>query len=252
MTAQLLMKQLEHYLALYGSVGADGERFADRMRDVAFYLVPMTNPDGIAISQQGIDAIRSEELRQCILAAYDNDMRRGGYDQHYDTREDYLVKWKANAKGVDLNRNFGIDGWDSVKTGVTYPSSQKYKGETPNSEPETKALMELTQSLDGLLCTVSLHAQGEILYWDCGQSGDIRDRTLQLVGAIQAVNGYRAQSEFTQADASYNDWCVLKLGVPSVNVEIGVGACPLPIEQFFGVYEQNLTLWEALLNLYRT
>ena len=250
MTPLTVMDQLEYYLTHYHALEQNGTSFADRMEGIAFCIVPMINPDGITISQKGLDGIRSDELRQAVLQAYENDKKYGGYEQHYNSLSEYLVMWKANARGVDLNRNFGIDGWAKVKTGVSYPSSQKYKGEAPNSEPETKALIALTESLSGLVCSVSIHSQGEILYWDCGQTGEIRNKTVALVDAIREVNGYRAQATFEQADASYNDWCVLNLGIPSVNIETGSGSCPLPIEQFEIIRKQNLSLWDALLRLY--
>lgn len=250
MTPLIVMDQLEYYLANYDALEKDGKSFGKRMKGIAFCIVPMINPDGITISQKGLEGLRSEVLREQVLTAYENDKKYGGYDQHYSDLSDYLVKWKANARGVDLNRNFGIDGWLELRTGVTYPSSQKYKGEAPNSEPETQALMALTQSLEGLLCSISVHSQGEILYWDCGQTGEVRNQTVALVETIRGVNGYRPQDRFVQADASYNDWCVLNLGVPSVNIETGTGSCPLPIEQFEIIRGQNLSLWDALVQAY--
>ena len=137
-----------------------------------------------------------------------------------------------------------------MNTGIAVPSSQKYKGAYPHSEPETQALVALTQSMTGLLCSISIHSQGEILYWDCGQTGDVRSATESLASLIRGVNGYALQAEFTAADATYNDWCVLNLGIPSVNIETGTGSCPLPIEQFETIRNQNLNLWDALVKAY--
>ena len=248
MTPMLLMELAEQLLLSLCATGTSGEAVgADSWKQTSFRLVPMVNPDGVTISQKGLAGIRSESLRDGIVHIFDSDKRNYGYGQHYATIEEYLIHWKANAAGVDLNRNFGIGGWEKLQTGIVHPSSQRYKGSAPNSEPETQALMRLTESMQGLVCSISLHSQGEILYWDCGQTGTVRAQTIRLAEQIHRMNGYRLQQTFEQADASYNDWCCLHLGIPSLNIETGVDACPLPIEQFSTIWEQNQDLLWILM-----
>lgn len=251
MTPLLLMKQLEYHLVNYTVKNEAGLSFEELFSDVSFRLVPMINPDGIAISQKGLEGIRSFVLRQGIEAIYSSDINRyNSYREEYKNIEEYLVHWKANARGVDLNRNFDIEYWEEMKTGVVQPSAQKYKGDAPCSEPESQALARITEELDGLVCAVSIHSQGEIIYWDCGQEGELRTKTRALCEAAQAVNGYLPYKEFINPDATYNDWCTLELGIPSINIETGVDKCPLPIEQFETIWNQNIGLWRALAELY--
>lgn len=55
--------------------------------------------------------------------------------------------WRKNRRqnpnrsfGVDLNRNYNA-GWNLSCSGSTSPSSETYKGPSPNSEPETKVMV---------------------------------------------------------------------------------------------------------------
>lgn len=247
LTPLFVMKQLEFCLVNYGVKDEYGSSFGEMLSDTLLCVMPMINPDGITLSQEGLSAIRSEELRVGIYNIYMSD--KANYESYnsYKNIGEYLKYWKANAAGVDLNRNFGIDYWQSMKTGIGAPSAQKYKGGSADSEPETKALAELTKSLKGLKFSVSIHSQGEIIYWDCGQEGELRDRTSSLVERVTAVNGYEPYNTFTNPDCTYNDWCILELGVPSVNIETGLGVCPLPLSEFDRIWQDNRLLFRELL-----
>ena len=68
--------------------------------DVCYHIIPMTNPDGVIISQTGIlDDVQHE--------IYLNDKENG-----YTTRSEssYAELWKANGEGIDINRNFRLAG----------------------------------------------------------------------------------------------------------------------------------------------
>ena len=73
---------------------------------------------------------------------------------------------------------------------------------------------------------------------------------MDLAVLVNKMNRYPLYTTFTVLDASFNDWCVLELGVPSVNIETGTGSCPLPIEQFEPIFTQNKELFERLLHEY--
>jgi g-D-glutamyl-meso-diaminopimelate peptidase len=248
MTPMLAMKLLESYLINYNVEDETGTALADLSTDVMLRVVPMVNPDGIAIAQGGIDAIRSEELRATVQSIYETDTGEyQSYRDNYPTREDYLKHWKANARGVDLNRNFPIEYWQTMSTGIPHPSSQKYKGPSAGSEPETQAMMRLMEELKHLEAVVSLHSQGEILYWDCGQTGELRRENGALVEKLAAMTGYRPVDTFTHPDATLDDWAALELGIPSVNVEVGKGNVVLPHDQFEGIWNRTKELWRVLL-----
>ena len=242
----IAMKLTEYYLVNYDAEDENGRAFSDVAGDCLFRVVPMVNPDGIALATEGPESIRREELKETVLAVFESDRREYASYGQYGTLEEYLKYWKANLRGVDLNRNFPIEQWETVSTGIPQPSSQKYKGGRAASEPETQAIVALLTGMDRLCAVVSLHSQGEILYWDCGQEGELRSRNQDLVKAIAEMTGYRSVDTFTAPDASLDDWAALNLGVPSVNIELGRGNILLPATQVQPIWNQIKGLWRLL------
>ena len=96
MTPLLVMKQLEYGAEFYDTGTFRGEPYSGILNSVAVHFVPMVNPDGIALSQFGLDAIRSEELRQQIQQAYQEDLAQGRTRESFDR---YLTHWKTNGRG---------------------------------------------------------------------------------------------------------------------------------------------------------
>lgn len=237
LTPLLAMKQLEFYLAYYDEGSYAGVSYAELFDKVCFFVVPMTNPDGIMMSQAGISTVSDPVVSQAIANVYQKDLV-SGYTQQTQLDE-YLKIWKANANGVDLNRNY--DALWSDYDGIRRPSHKNYKGATAASEPETRAMVELTESLGALSAVICIHSQGEVLYWNCGQESELAIRTRAFTRAISELNGYRVVLEQNN-DASFSDWCALKKGLIAVTVETGVDNCPLPISQFPTIWEQNFHL----------
>ncbi len=243
MTSQLVMNQLEFYLA-YADEGDYGQRNAGAMLDeVAVWIVPMANPDGIAISQYGMDGIREVSIRSDVQEWYRRDRASGATIY---TFADYLKYWKANARGVDLNRNFDYGFREYV--GAAEPGAQKYKGSAAGSEAETAALVRLTEEVKPVL-TISYHATGSVIYWDYGQTGELRERCESMVKKISQVNGneIRYASSDKQDAAGYGDWCVMSKGIPSATIEIGVGTAPLGISEYSDIWKRNALMWAALM-----
>ncbi len=228
MTAQLVMLQARDFLRTYP---------ADLMRDRAVQVVPIADPDGVTISQSGPGGLLREEIRQQVLWIAQQD---GGGDGHY------FERWKANAQGVDLNRQFD-GGWARYRDPVGRPASAFYKGSAPLSAPETQALAQLAQSYP-FRRTISYHEQGGVIYWYFGQEGALLEESRAFAEAISGCTGYPLDADMSGQDpAGFKDWALEKLGIPSLTVEIGRGACPLPGEQLSAVYEENRGVWETAL-----
>ena len=144
-----LMYMADRYA--YGYVkdeSIDGYSIRKALDEVTFVIVPMMNPDGTNIVQNGFNAAQNPEA----VAAMPITEWGGNYD---------WSSWKANARGVDLNRNYPID-WGT--TSKEQPSSAGYAGPYENSEPETQAMVRLIDETDFTILA-SFHSQGKVIYW---------------------------------------------------------------------------------------
>ncbi|MBQ7347125.1 MAG: peptidase [Clostridia bacterium] len=237
MTPLLVMKQIEYILAYRNDGACNGFSYASILEKYCFYIVPMSNPDGIMLSQEGLSSLSDTELCDKIFSIYYADFAAG--ITNAGNVNEYLKYWKANAAGTDLNRNFDAL-WEEYDR-IFRPSCQNYKGPSAASEPETQALVTLTESLNNIQAVLCIHSQGEVLYWDCGQNAALSEATRAFTAMIAARNGYYIVDEQNN-DASYSDWCALEKGLIAVTVETGTGSCPLPIEQFETIWSDNFDL----------
>lgn len=214
-TSWLLMAMAELWLST-GSVA---------QWDVCFHIIPMTNPDGVAISQSGT-------LPAELVSVYNYDLKQGYTSLK---KSEYAIQWKANANGVDLNRNFDM-GWEDYQ-GRTEPSSERYKGESAVCAAEAKALQDYTLQYD-FDATLSYHASGSVLY--------IGDRSQTLAREMGYVTGYTAISASKTDAAGYRDWAEGVLNIPSVTVEVAYTASPLPEKELESVLARNEDVLKAL------
>lgn len=235
MTPLLVMKQLEYGLEFYDRGSFDGQPLSTILQQVAVHFVPMVNPDGIALSQFGLEAIRSEELRQGILQCYASDTALGRTSAALDR---YLIYWKANGRGVDLNQNFPAN-WERLSSELG-PSYANCRGTEPLSEPETQALANLVNSRKWS-ATVSYHSMGNIIYWDY-EGNRVRQASGELTALIEASTGYRASG--SSGHGGFKDWTQIKEDpIPGVTIETGSVACPLPISEFIDIWNRNKMVW---------
>ena len=127
-------------------------------------------------------------------------------------------QWKANGMGVDLNRNFDA-GWIEY-VGVSNPSAECYKGKFPGSEPESAALITLTEN-NGIKRAISYHTCGALIYWYYKQTGKVLEKSQVFAKQISQETGYPLDSDYTNVDAAgYKDWAVYKKGIPSLTIEV--------------------------------
>lgn len=234
----LMMKQIEDALAFYDTGSYHGRKLSDLLNQVAVHFVPMANPDGVALSQFGLDAIRSLPLKQTIQSAYASDQAAGRTTQEFDR---YLERWKANARGVDLNHNFDAL-WTNTSSNWMLPSYSGYKGLTPVSEPESQALVNLMNSNYPWAAVLNYHSMGKVIYWDI-EGNKERERSRQLAQLMsEATGGY--QMLYSGGGGGFKDWAQLReKPVPSITVETGKADCPMPISEFDSVWAENRAGW---------
>lgn len=240
MTALLVMKQMELALYTYRTGSYNGRPISDMLNQVAIHFVPMSNPDGITLSQFGLDGIQSEELRNQIQYLYELNKSIGVISMDLNT---YLTRWKANARGVDLNNNFPA-GWELIPT-LSHPSNAGYKGEQPLSEPESQALANLAAQRSWA-ATISYHSMGQLVYWDYPVNHQ-RESSRHLANLVAGATGYRP-SLSPNSHGGFKDFMQCsENSAPSVTLEIGMGVCPLPISDYPAIWAQNKSVWAIAL-----
>lgn len=230
MASLLCMNQIEYYLQNYNK---------DILDNIAIHYIPMANPDGVTISQLGMEQIRNEQMRNNL------------YLMAGDTTE----TWKANANGVDLNKNFPYEFEVLGEAG-----SEGFSGMTVASESETRAVLDLIKVLKekyNLQGVINYHATGSIIFGNCKKEGEIKEVTKKMYQLAKNVTGYSSAKEYTRNTSKYGDagnlreYLLYEENIPNITIEIGKIPCPAPISEFPSIWERNcdLVLKEAELFL---
>lgn len=235
----LVMKQLEYGLEFASTGTYEGVPLSRLLDQVAIHYVPMVNPDGITVSQFGVGAIRSKELRQVIRQSYADDVACG-----YTTAtfEQYQTFWKGNARGVDLNLNFPAD-WALVESREK-PSFVNYRGTSALSEPESQTLAGLVNERMWK-ASISFHSMGNVIYWDNAKSS-VSQWSGELAQMVSASNGYHTAAGGS-GRGGFNDWTQsISRPIPGMTIEVGTVACPLPFDQWTDAWYRNKMVWAAV------
>ena len=223
LTAWLLMAMADYWLD-HGLLGYG---------DVCYHIIPMTNPDGVIISQAG-------RLTQIQREIYLSDLEKG----HTSLDEQaYAERWKANGLGVDINRNFPA-GWELIDD-RTGPSSQRYQGTAPFSTPEARALGDYTLAWD-FDATISYHATGSIIYYEYGHKEPVNSISRSLGQAALEISGYPLEGSSSVDGAGYKDWAIDTLEIPSLTIEIGCQDAALAEREIYSIFVRNYRLLPAI------
>ena len=225
-TTQIVMRQFCDALDAVNGFGGEyrGIPTQELLKGVTIHFIPNSNPDGVAISQFGLSSIRNENLRGSLQAT--------GGD---------FIQWKANAAGVDLNRNFDA-GWQEFR-GSSRPASERYKGAYPGSEPESAALIKLIEQYP-IKRTISYHTVGALIYWFYKQEGETLTASRKFANAVSQETGYYLDDDYTAVDAAgFKDWAVYKKHIPSLTIETGAEhgnyTLPVPQRNFAEMWRRN-------------
>lgn len=164
---------IDEYASAYNSNTKLGKYNVKKLlNEYTLYIVPMVNPDGVNLVQNGIKAVKDQKKVKSIK------MLQKTYSE-----------WKANINGVDLNRNYPVK-WNKINNGVKVPSSEKFKGYEAGSEPEVQAIMNLCNENDFLLA-ISYHTKGEVIYWaDSGTHKKIPEAEI-IADNFVKLTGYK-------------------------------------------------------------
>lgn len=227
MNTWMLMKQIEELVQNWDVPVAEGIKTGAVFEQCAVYILPMVNPDGVTISQMGMEGIRNEALRFWL-----NQMQGA----------DNPARWKANAAGVDLNRNFSV-GWGNV-VNVKAPASQCYNGMLPFTEPELLAVVTAFQQRR-FDAAISYHSMEGAIYWNIGQQGEVLESTAALASLVNQITGYSLGKESKVHGLDYN-WMIFEQNTPTVLIETGTVSCPLPYSQWQELWLRNKDMIKIL------
>ena len=246
-TSLLAMRQLEYYCQerSKGNVYRN-HNYKEIFADVCIHVLPMVNPDGVTISQFGIDSLRTKAAKDSVKACYDYDKAAGLTDKSLD---EYLLTFGANAAGVDISKNFPA-GWSKYTGGAVQPSYQGYKGLSAGSEPETQAVMNAAN--DRTKGVVVYRATGNVIYWDYGSEGTVHGEAQHLAESLSTRSGYplTALPKYDSKDAGGCADYFIEEGIPAVSLVVGEGTSPVDISAFPDIWTANLNILPMLANLY--
>lgn len=142
---------LLHLIEEYAQAVADIKKIgpydpASLLSESSLCFVPMVNPDGYVIATEGV-----------------------GHE-----------RWKENARGMDINRNFPGKSW------------HRGNGPWPASELETKALIQVFCSHPQSLGFLDFHSRGKLIYYYRNYMGRQYNRkSRRLAETMAKACGYR-------------------------------------------------------------
>ncbi|MBE6758855.1 MAG: hypothetical protein E7554_02040 [Ruminococcaceae bacterium] len=145
-TVNYVMRCIEEYAeAFYSNSGRYGSfKISDMLKEWTLYIVPVMNPDGIDIANDGMIPL---------------------YKNGEPLSETELFDYKNTSTGVNLNRNFPFEwGYEDPDINATTPDIDSYIGKSEASEPETKAIIRLCEENE-FEWMFSFHIKGNMLYW---------------------------------------------------------------------------------------
>lgn len=224
MTTNLLMEMIDQYAQAYvKNRSIDGYNAKRILDHTSIWFVPMVNPDGVTLVQKGHTSAKNP---QQVLK-----INGGSTD---------FSAWKANIRGVDLNRQYPAD-WENIAGNTGKPAPQNYKGSKPLSEPEARAMYDFTNSRN-FKTAVAYHSSGEILYWHFHTLPKNADRDRKIANMISSKTGYSlVPPQKNPSGGGFTDWFILKHQKPGFTPEISpyVGPKPVPLQYFDSIWMKN-------------
>ena len=200
-------------------LGIDIEK---NLKNRGLVIIPCVNPDGVEISLTGYKSAKN----------FQNLVKKASNNRTFS--------WQANAAGVDINHNFNA-GWNELKkleteNKILEPSPTRFGGTKPESEPETRAMVNFCKK-NKFSYAIAFHSQGEEIYWKYGKN--IPENSYKLAKIFSITSGYRLSSpEGLAVGGGFKDWFIKEFNKPAFTIEIGVGKNPLPISQLYPIYNK--------------
>ncbi len=217
----LLMTMIEHYAYHYHT----GQPFyeydlRELLSTYTLYVVPMVNPDGVEIvATSG----RSSPNFDRLVA-----INGGSRD---------FTRWKANGRGVDLNRQYPTNWHLARNYGPPHPAWANYAGLGPLTEPEVIALDQLHRE-EQFCAHLTYHSVGNEVFYYYYQTGAWLERDRGLAQAVARLTGYRLRHSSGGIGGMARDHVVTTYRIPSLIIELGINK-PKPLPEFADMWARN-------------
>ena len=205
-------------------------RLFDDIQNFNLSFIVMANPDGVELQNGGLKKF-PKKYQKILLKINKNS-------------EDFSM-WKANAFGVDLNNNFDAKFGTNVHSLI--PAGSGYVGKFVMSELETQAIAKYTKKMNPFI-TISYHTKGEEIYFNFFQDAKRLLRDEKIAKKFENSTGYKIVNVENVSSGGYKDWCVEKLKIPALTIEVGCDDLKHPItkEYLKEIYEKNKSIAKDL------
>jgi hypothetical protein len=190
---ELLMRWVRRTLEAYGT-DADTTALLDGR---SIDIVPIVNVDGHSVVEEG-------------YRTGDHSMQ----SKRKNTHEPY---------GTDINRNYDFE-WEGVGSSPD-PTSSRYRGTHPASEPETQAIQGWLQRVRPSLF-IDWHSPGKDILYPWGWKHEKAPRDVELSAVAKQfgrVSGYAPKQaiDYSTARGTTEDYAYGKIGALAYTVETG-------------------------------
>ncbi len=169
--------------------------------DCQIDCIPILNIDGVLLSRLG------RELFPADSKVYEELLYLNGGNNDFS-------QWKANIRGVDINVNFDAD-WGTGLLNTKKAGSQNYIGLYPESENETKSLVELLHRNDYNM-VVAYHSKGEEIYYGYKEDKRYHNQSQRVADLL----GYQLKMSDNSA-GGLKDYVVQQMNKYAITIEVG-------------------------------
>jgi g-D-glutamyl-meso-diaminopimelate peptidase len=225
-TTILLMTLLDRYAQAYHRGDTwSGHSVRELLDRVTFRFIPMVNPDGVTLQQKGLSAFPKED-HAALLAMNDGSPN--------------FKRWKANAKGIDLNRQYPAD-WANIRDPEPGPHYMNYKGTAPLQAKEAQAMYDRTLETQPEIA-LAYHSSGEILYWHFHNDKANMSRDSALAVRYAGMTGYRVVPPASNpSGGGYTDWFIQQFGRSGLTPELArpAGEKHVPLSEWDRIWNQH-------------
>ncbi len=223
----IVLRMVEDYARDYYNNGYIKEfNLQQILNDSVLHFIPLPNPDGFDLVKQGLASVETTKGLNAIKSVGDTN----------------YTNYKANLRGVDLNRNFPSvhfnlekkqweDIWGKYPSWLdrSEPGGEFYSGPYPASEVETVAIMDYLIRYD-FRQYLTFHSRGNLTYWHkYFYTAPYNNQTRKFAEIINSVNGFTVAGLSSGRGSGYfSDYTAGMTYKPTVTVETTASGSVLP------------------------